>query len=133
LKALKLLPEFTYHDARAQTLTPLSRSLTSIIRLYLIDDIAHLSSKAEADKLIKFFGECQLPSFWPQLFGPKIVSRPGELSPGEYETIHLVLPLHYMSLSMSKEQDSDSAASVTAKQKYERWEDLSIVWKGVRS
>jgi len=116
--ALEFAPEFAYN--RAQELPPLKRTLIRIIRLYFLHDIAHLSSQAEADALVEFFAGCQLPSSFPQLFGPKIVARPGDLSPGEYGMIVKILPIRYM--PQSKEGEPE-------KQRSDRWMNLAGIWQ----
>jgi len=118
LSTLEFAPEFAYD--RAQELPPLKRTLIRIIRLYFLHDIAHLSSQVEADALVEFFAGCQLPSSFPQLFGPKIVARPGDLSPGEYGMIVKILPIRYM--PQSKEGEPE-------KQRSDRWMNLAGIWQ----
>jgi hypothetical protein len=55
-----------------------------------MDLVATLSSE-KLDMLTKSLNEMQLPSHIPQLYGPKMVARPGDLSPGEYETLGMIL------------------------------------------
>jgi hypothetical protein len=46
------------------------------------------------DTLAKQVGEITMPSHIQTVFGPKLISRPADLSPGEYETVmHVYMPM----------------------------------------
>jgi hypothetical protein len=54
-------------------------------------DLVATMSPEQLDMLVKVFKEALLPSAMPQLYGPKMVARPGDLSPGEYEMLEQML------------------------------------------
>ena len=62
-------------------------------RILFMDLIATLPSEM-LDMMVKRFNEVHLLSEMPQLYGPKMVARPGDLSPGEYEMLGTVLGLY---------------------------------------
>jgi hypothetical protein len=57
----------------------------------------HLVSSLPGSRLTEFseqFASVALPTHIPHLYGPKLISRPADLSPGEYETlVHTYMPL----------------------------------------
>jgi hypothetical protein len=67
--------------------------LILISRLFLMHLVSTLSP-SNLNALANKIGEIQMPSHVPRLFGPKVVARPRDLSPGEYETfMHAGMPL----------------------------------------
>ncbi|RDB23906.1 hypothetical protein Hypma_009006 [Hypsizygus marmoreus] len=70
---------------------PFRTPLTLATRLFYIDLVASLSART----LLHFesrLAQVHLPSQVPRIYGPKVVARPGDLSPGEYQTLgHLYI------------------------------------------
>ena len=67
--------------------------LVSISRLFLMHLVVTLP-EPNLKSLAKIINDIQLPSHIPPIFGPKLISRPADLSPDEYDTLILaVLPM----------------------------------------
>ncbi|KAJ7672400.1 hypothetical protein DFH06DRAFT_1467864 [Mycena polygramma] len=60
--------------------------IVTACRLLLVDYIATLD-EAGREKYSTFFGELQMPTSFCEMYGPKILGRPADLSPGEYAMI----------------------------------------------
>ena len=60
--------------------------------MFFMDLVAQLDDEA-LGIFASNLSKTQVPSGWPQLFGPKVVSRPGELSPGEYSMLMQMMPI----------------------------------------
>jgi hypothetical protein len=110
-------PEYSY--TTPHNLPPIGKAIMSIICLYLLHKISHYSP-SDSEALAKFLRTAQLPPSFPQLHGSKIVARPGNLSPGEYDMLLQVLPVHFIS-----GQDG-------GKEVMDKWYSLTAVWKGLR-
>lgn len=67
--------------------------MTRILLNYTIANVLTADEKTEFGKAM---GLMILPSSFPQLYAPKVLSRPAELSPGEYEMILTVFPIWTM-------------------------------------
>lgn len=65
---------------------PFRVPLVLIGRLFLMDLVASVSSTG-LEELAKSLDMVELPSHIPRVFGPKVISRPADLSPGEYENL----------------------------------------------
>lgn len=78
--------------------------LMLISRLFLMHLVATLPAhnlKALANKA----GDIQMPSHVPRVFGPKLVARPADLSPGEYDTLMRVcVPLLFLDDSIGLDE-----------------------------
>jgi len=90
---LDISPRFQYarlpqHHDKAPFRTPLILAT----RLLFMDLIASMSPE-DLTKFAKSL-ETASPSQWPQLYGPKMAARPGDLSPGEYEMLSQVLLIY---------------------------------------
>ncbi|KAF9454317.1 hypothetical protein P691DRAFT_809871 [Macrolepiota fuliginosa MF-IS2] len=91
---LKLSPEFEYKNLPQQQLErhPFRNSLIQISRLYLTALIASHPNPEHRKLLSDKIGTIPLPPHLAPLYGPKIVSRPADLSPGEYDTFAEIAP-----------------------------------------
>lgn len=94
-KELRLSPEFQYKNLPQQQLErhPFRNPILQICRLYLITLVASHPDPENRKILAESFSSIQLPSHLAPLYGPKIMSRPGDLSPGEYDTLAEVAPM----------------------------------------
>lgn len=92
---LRLSPEFQYKNLPQQQLErhPFRNPILQICRLYLITLVASHPDPENRKALAESFSSIQLPSHLAPLYGPKIMSRPGDLSPGEYDTLAEVAPM----------------------------------------
>lgn len=69
-------------------------ALRRICRLFLIDRVARIAlDETKSAEFLTLFAGCQFPPSFPQLYGPKILAQPGNLSPGEYEMIIQIGPM----------------------------------------
>lgn len=102
---IPLSPAFLYPNTH--TLSPLTHTLRSLTRLFLMHYISHLPSLAAAEAFSKYFEGCQLPPQWPQLYGPKIVAVPGGLSVGEYEMLVQIMYIQTMEPMEMKTKEED--------------------------
>lgn len=59
--------------------------LVNIARLFFIDLVSSFRNDEDRLKFDEFFGQMLLPSHYAKVFVPKLLSRPADLSPGEYE------------------------------------------------
>ncbi|KAJ7760154.1 hypothetical protein DFH07DRAFT_1023261 [Mycena maculata] len=57
--------------------------IVTACRLLLIDYVSVLD-KARRREYVQFFAELTLPTSFCEMYGPKIIGRPADLSPGEY-------------------------------------------------
>lgn len=91
---LKLSPEFEYKDLPKLQLErhPFRNPLIQISRLYLIALIASHPNPEHLQLLANKITSISLPLHLGALYGPKIVSRPAELSAGEYDAFAEVAP-----------------------------------------
>lgn len=76
-------------------MNPLQHVLLSLSRLYLIHELSY-SSDDDKQLLVEQFASMQLASSWPQLYGPKIVARPADLSDGEYDMLLSTMPVYFV-------------------------------------
>ncbi|KAJ7627367.1 hypothetical protein FB45DRAFT_1029714 [Roridomyces roridus] len=75
--------------------------LVTASRLILIDYVSKLDDAGLQDYL-DFFANVTIPTSYCEMYGPnlKIVGRPADLSPGEYETIPGLMPMYIPRLKM---------------------------------
>lgn len=97
LPALDLPPRLQYtrvpekHKDRKYLLP-----LLNISRLFLVNIVASMADDTEPrEQFSQFFDGVESPSDWPQFYGPKVIARPADLSPGEYEMIPHLLSVYY--------------------------------------
>ncbi|KAJ7784416.1 hypothetical protein B0H16DRAFT_1296474 [Mycena metata] len=69
--------------------------LITACRLLLIDYVSTLD-EAGRQEYEKFFAGMQFPPSWCEMYGPKIVARPADLSPGEYDMLVTSMPIFAM-------------------------------------
>ncbi|KAJ7440813.1 hypothetical protein B0H11DRAFT_2292742 [Mycena galericulata] len=69
--------------------------IVTACRLLLID---YVSALDDARRLAyeQFFASMELPTSFCEMYGPKIVGRPADLSPGEYAMLAQVMPIWVM-------------------------------------
>ncbi|KAJ7159054.1 hypothetical protein C8R43DRAFT_358418 [Mycena crocata] len=61
-------------------------------RLLLIDSISTLD-ETELQRYSESFSSMRIPASWCEMYGPKIVGQPADLSPGEHEMVSQVMPI----------------------------------------
>lgn len=85
LLTLNISPRLQYDRVPEHNVhRPYALPLINITRLYLIEMVGGMDD-TERDLLLKYFHDLKMPPFFPQVWGPKLVFRPADLSPGEYE------------------------------------------------
>ncbi|KXN87422.1 hypothetical protein AN958_08853 [Leucoagaricus sp. SymC.cos] len=91
---LKLSPEFEYKNLPQLQLErhPFRNPIIQISRLYLIALVASHPNQAHRTLLADKMSETVLPPHLAPLYGPKIMSRPADLSPGEYDSFAEIAP-----------------------------------------
>lgn len=70
---------------------PYRSTLMLAARTGLLQLVSGLSVK-ERIALAERINQAKIPAKWTRLFGPKIVARPGNLAPGEYEVFATLAP-----------------------------------------
>jgi hypothetical protein len=98
---------------------PFRTPLAALTRLFLVDALANMSA-AEQHQIAAGVEELQYPSHMAVIYGPKVVARPADLSPGEYETIAQLLPMVLMEVYMAKSAGGGEM---------DRWMNLSTVYR----
>ncbi|KAJ7059276.1 hypothetical protein C8F01DRAFT_1146630 [Mycena amicta] len=78
-------------------------------RLLLIDHVATLDDAARPEYEKFFAGMANFPMSFPEMYGPKFVGRPADLSPGEYEMIARTMPVWFISKTEAWEQQEENA------------------------
>lgn len=99
--------------------------LIHLCRLFLTDLVTNLSSEGK-DKLSRFLLGAQFPSGWPQPYGPKVVARPADLSPGEYEMLPQMIGVFAIG-----SDDSDLGDYDFDEERKNRWVNLKIAMDGL--
>jgi hypothetical protein len=91
---LKLSSEFEYKNLPQQQLErhPFRNPIIQISRLYLIALVASHPNPEHRKLISDKLTSMTLPSHLAPLYGPKIMSRPADLSPGEYDAFAEVAP-----------------------------------------
>ena len=79
------------HHPLAHVKYPYRSTLMLAARIGLIQLISQLSIRERID-LAERIIRAKIPAKWTRLFGPKIVARPENLSPGEYEVFATLAP-----------------------------------------
>jgi hypothetical protein len=98
---------------------PFRTPIAALTRLFLVDALADMSA-AEQHQIAAGVEELQYPSHMAAIYGPKVVARPADLSPGEYETIAQLLPMVLMEVYMAKSGGGGEM---------DRWMNLSTVYR----
>src|SRR5258708_518569 len=90
--------EFTFPESLQYKRHPLARveypyrsTLMLAARTGLIQLMSQLSTE-ERISLGERINRAKIPAKWTRLFGPKIVARPRNLAPGEYEVFATLAP-----------------------------------------
>ncbi|KAJ7200012.1 hypothetical protein GGX14DRAFT_661037 [Mycena pura] len=113
--------------------------IVTACRLLLIDYVSTLDD-ARRDEYEKFFAGMRLPPSWCEMYGPKIVGRPADLSPGEYAMLAEVMPVWVMpEIEKAKAEKKnlqvsvgeETAADENAGEESENPEGMQWVWLAV--
>jgi hypothetical protein len=96
---------------------PFRTPLAALTRLFLVDALADMS-EAEQRQISAGVEGLVYPSHMAAIYGPKVVARPADLSPGEYETIAQLLSMVLMEVYMVKSAGGGEM---------DRWMNLSTV------
>lgn len=89
------LPEGYAYLPIQEDMNPLQHALLSFSRLFLIHELSY-SSDEDKTRLVEQCDAMKFPSTWPQLYGPKIVARPADLSDGEYDMLLSTMPVYFV-------------------------------------
>jgi hypothetical protein len=91
-----LPPELSFsREVMESAVYPYRHPLDSITRIFLIHLISHMSPEQREDFSNRLKdASTHFPSNYCQLYGPKFVARPGQLSPGEYEQLVQLMPMY---------------------------------------
>ncbi|KAJ7025378.1 hypothetical protein C8F04DRAFT_137923 [Mycena alexandri] len=139
LKIISELPERFHYKQRIQDSDKFKYRLPIITacRLLLIDYVSALD-EARRQKYEKFFTTMEVPTSWCAIYGPKIVARPADLSPGEYDMLSTVMPMWVMpeiesAKAEKKKQMEKDAAEENAAEESEgmQWVWLAVLMKRV--
>ncbi|KAJ7159059.1 hypothetical protein C8R43DRAFT_358549 [Mycena crocata] len=108
--------------------------IVAACRLLLIDYISTLD-ETDRKRYEEFFTSMELPMDCCEMYGPKIVGRPADLSPGEYAMISQVMPMWIISQigtvkAERKEQMGEEAVEGDVE---ERKKGMQWVWLAVMS
>ncbi|KAF7974031.1 hypothetical protein HWV62_13555 [Athelia sp. TMB] len=90
----ELPEEYTYIPIQSD-MNPVHRILLSLSRLYFIHEMSYCSDEDQR-RLVAQCASLQIPSSYPQLYGPKIVARPADLSDGEYDMLLSTMPMYFV-------------------------------------
>ncbi|EAU91849.1 hypothetical protein CC1G_04616 [Coprinopsis cinerea okayama7 len=104
------------------TKRPFRLPITLIIRRFLSSMLLPpIPSALETvpDSICKLGEGARLPHGWGKMYGPKVVHKPADLSPGEYETVVDLIPIMFV------EQDMEGEL----KEWGDRWLALSLARK----
>ncbi|KAJ6454479.1 hypothetical protein C8R47DRAFT_1167108 [Mycena vitilis] len=82
-------------------------------RLLLVDYIATLD-EAGREKFSTFFGEVQMATSFCEMYGPKILGRPADLSPGEYAMIAQWTPIWVLEMAWTPDETEEQAVEEKA-------------------
>jgi hypothetical protein len=96
---------------------PFRASIVSVSRLFLVHALAHMSAE-ERTEIGSNIQQAQYPSHMAAMYGPKIVSRPADLSPGEYETVAQLFPMVFVPFAFG---------NAALEPEIKRWESLSVM------
>ncbi|KAJ3565788.1 hypothetical protein NP233_g7414 [Leucocoprinus birnbaumii] len=91
---LELIPQFQYKNLPQLQLErhPFRNPIIQIARLYLIALVASHPNPQHRKLLADKLTSVTLPTHLAPLYGPKVMSRPADLSPGEYDTFAEIAP-----------------------------------------
>jgi hypothetical protein len=95
--AFELPPSLQYsRQIKQSDQYPFRAPLAAILRLLFVDLVTRGMSAEErfqySNKLQK--NRNSMPSSYPALYGPKIVTHPADLAPGEYEMLLQLMPMY---------------------------------------
>jgi hypothetical protein len=102
---------------------PFRTPIAALTRLFLVNALADMSA-AEQHQIAAGVEELVYPSHMAAIYGPKVVARAADLSPGEYETIAQLLPMVLMEVYMAKSAGGGEM---------DRWVNLSTVFRALWS
>jgi hypothetical protein len=76
---------------------PYRRPITSLIRLFLVRLVLRMSPEHQ-NAFIAVFDKnsTTIPGSFPQIYGPKVIARPADLSSGEYSMFGTLMPMYVM-------------------------------------
>ncbi|KAJ7672405.1 hypothetical protein DFH06DRAFT_1467869 [Mycena polygramma] len=81
--------------------------IVTACRLLLVDYVATLDD-AGRERYTEFFAGMRLPTSWCEMYGPKIVGRPADLSPGEYAMLAQTMMIWVFSeMERTKEEEKE--------------------------
>ncbi|KAJ6488956.1 hypothetical protein C8R45DRAFT_827101 [Mycena sanguinolenta] len=101
-------------------------------RLFLISFVSALDTE-QRQKYEEWFAGMQLPMDFCEMYGPKIVGRPADLSPGEYAMLAQTMPVWVMSEIEKAEERAKTAVEGGApgQDEVEQIDGMRWIWLAV--
>ncbi len=103
---------------------PYRSTLMLAARTGLLQLVSGLSARARI-VLAERINQAKIPAKWTRLFGPKIVARPGNLAPGEYEVFATLAP----AFLFYRERDEWDPIVMLSMEEKDFWVTLSEAFK----